>query len=86
LNTQPPSQWQRRNAVNHMRGKANSKIFWYFPAAIDERLQNARFSRGQPMAYVGGAFAYFDYLFKMVRILQVSRIVPSKERIPFRFD
>jgi hypothetical protein len=64
-----------------MRGEANGKILWYFPAVIDERLKNARLSRGQPMAHVGSAFAYFDYFLKMILILNISRIVPSKERI-----
>jgi hypothetical protein len=86
LNSQTASQWQRRNAVNHMRGKANGEIFRHFPAVIDECLKYARFPRWQPMAHVGGAFAYFHYLFKMILILNISRIVPSKERIPFRFD
>jgi hypothetical protein len=49
-----------------MRTKANGEIFWYFPAVIDEGLQYARLSRRQPMAHAWGAFAYFDYLFKMV--------------------
>jgi hypothetical protein len=69
-----------------MRGKANREILWYFPAVIDERLKDSSFSRRQPMTHVWGALAYFDYLFKMILILNISRIVPSKERIPFRFD
>jgi hypothetical protein len=69
-----------------MCGKANGEILRHFPAIIDEGLQYARFSRGQPMAHVWGAFAYFDYFLKMILILNISRIVPSEERIPFRFD
>jgi hypothetical protein len=68
-----------------MRTKADGEIFWYFTAVIDEGLQYARLSRGQPMAHVRGTLAYLDYLLKMVRILQISRIVPSKERITLSF-
>jgi hypothetical protein len=49
-----------------MRGKANGEILRHFPAIIDEGLQYARLSRGQPMAHVWGTLAYFDYLFKMI--------------------